>query len=40
MRISTFLFSIAALVALAGVFLMYTRPAFMVMLAEQLWACF
>lgn len=33
---------IAALAAalLAGVFLMYTRPDFMVQMANQVWACF
>jgi hypothetical protein len=30
----------AALVALGGVFLLYTRPAFMVGMIDQLWACF
>jgi hypothetical protein len=25
---------------LAGVFLLYTRPAFMVTMIDQLWACF
>ncbi|MGA0569207.1 hypothetical protein ACO2Q9_00655 [Variovorax sp. VNK109] len=30
----------AALAALVGVFLLYTRPAFMVTLADQIWACF
>jgi hypothetical protein len=29
-----------ALVALAGVFALYTRPEFLVSLADQLWACF
>jgi hypothetical protein len=27
-------------VALAGVFVMYTRPDFMVQMANQVWACF
>lgn len=27
-------------VALLGVFLLYARPEFLVMLAEQLWSCF
>jgi hypothetical protein len=31
---------ILALAALAGVFLMYTRPDFMVDMANQLWSCF
>ncbi|MDB5850145.1 MAG: hypothetical protein JWP29_3897 [Rhodoferax sp.] len=30
----------AALTALAAVFAMYTQPAFLVTLADQLWACF
>ena len=30
----------AASVALAGVFALYTRPAFLVTLVDQLWACF
>jgi hypothetical protein len=30
----------AALAALAAVFAMYTRPGFLVTLADQLWACF
>ena len=30
----------AALAALVGVFALYTRPAFLVSLADQLWACF
>ena len=29
----------AALIVLAGVFTLYTRPAFMVTLIDQLWAC-
>jgi hypothetical protein len=29
-----------ALAALAGVFLLYTRPDFMVQMANQVWACF
>ncbi|WP_170209358.1 hypothetical protein [Variovorax guangxiensis] len=28
------------LAVLGGVFLMYTRPAFMVTMIDQLWACF
>lgn len=31
---------ILALAALVGVFLMYTRPDFMVDMANQLWSCF
>ncbi|MDM0086063.1 MULTISPECIES: hypothetical protein [unclassified Variovorax] len=30
----------AATAALGGVFLMYTQPAFMVTMIDQLWACF
>jgi len=30
----------AAVAALGGVFLMYTQPAFMVTMIDQLWACF
>ena len=30
----------AALAALLGVFALYTRPEFLVTLADQLWACF
>ena len=29
-----------AAVVLTGVFLMYTRPDFMVQMANQVWACF
>ena len=29
-----------AMVALLGVFSLYVRPDFMVMLANQVWACF
>jgi hypothetical protein len=29
-----------ALVVLAGVFLMYTQPDFIVQMANQVWACF
>ncbi len=32
--------ALAALAALAGVFALYTRPEFLVSLADQLWACF
>lgn len=31
---------IAAIAAPLGVFALYTRPDFLVMLADQLWACF
>jgi len=34
------LWSALTLVALAAVFLMYTRPDFMVDVANQLWSCF
>jgi hypothetical protein len=34
------LWSAVAVVALAAVFLMYTRPDFMVDMANQLWSCF
>ncbi|MDB5894679.1 MAG: hypothetical protein JWQ88_2210 [Rhodoferax sp.] len=30
----------AAALALGGVFTLYTRPEFLVSLADQLWACF
>jgi hypothetical protein len=30
----------AALAVLLGVFMLYTRPSFMVTLANQIWACF
>jgi type II secretory pathway component PulM len=30
----------AALLVLLGVFLLYTRPDFLLTLADQLWACF
>jgi hypothetical protein len=30
----------AATLALLGVFVLYTRPGFLVTLADQLWACF
>ena len=29
-----------ALAALAGVFVLYTRPAFLMQLSNQIWACF
>ena len=34
------LWGAVAVVALAAVFLMYTRPDFMVDMANQLWSCF
>jgi hypothetical protein len=30
----------AALAVLGGVFMLYTRPAFMVALIDQFWSCF
>ncbi|WP_179106802.1 hypothetical protein [Variovorax sp. KK3] len=30
----------AATLALLGVFALYTRPAFLVTLVDQIWACF
>ena len=30
----------AGLAVLAGVFMLYTQPAFMVTLIDQLWSCF
>ena len=30
----------ATLAVLGGVFMMYTRPSFMVTMIDQLWACF
>jgi hypothetical protein len=31
---------VAGLAVLAGVFMLYTRPAFMVTMIDQLWSCF
>jgi len=31
---------VAAAAVLGGVFLLYTRPAFMVTMIDQLWSCF
>ncbi|MDM0113379.1 hypothetical protein QTI66_14570 [Variovorax sp. J22R133] len=31
---------VAAAAALAGVFVLYTRPGFLVTLVDQIWACF
>ncbi len=31
---------LATLLVLLGVFLLYTRPDFLLTLADQLWACF
>ncbi len=33
-------FSCAALALLLAVFMLYTRPEFMLTLAQQVWACF
>ena len=33
------LFGLAALIALATVFALYTRPDFMVQMANQVWSC-
>ena len=32
--------SVLALAVLGGVFMLYTRPTFMVSMIDQLWACF
>lgn len=32
--------TVLALAALAGVFVLYTRPEFLVQLSNQVWACF
>ena len=34
------LWYLLALAALAGVFVLYTRPDFLVQLSNQIWACF
>jgi hypothetical protein len=39
LRKSHLLLAVASIV-LAGVFLMYTQPDFMVQMANQVWACF
>ncbi|MBH2043480.1 MAG: hypothetical protein I8H87_08110 [Comamonadaceae bacterium] len=39
-RLARLLGWVAALLILLAVFAMYTAPGFMVMLADQLWACF
>ncbi|MFD0666428.1 hypothetical protein ACT80S_01815 [Ramlibacter sp. MAHUQ-53] len=39
-RARTLLAYAAALAALGAVFALYTRPALLVTLADQLWACF
>jgi hypothetical protein len=39
-RVRTVLAWAAAAVVLAAVFALYTRPGVVVMLADQLWACF
>jgi hypothetical protein len=32
--------AVLALAALAGVFVLYTRPDFLLQLSNQIWACF
>jgi len=32
--------TVGAIAVLAGVFALYTRPGFLAMLIDQLWACF
>lgn len=32
--------AVAGLAVLAGVFMLYTQPAFMVTLIDQVWSCF
>ena len=32
--------SVLAVAALAGVFMLYTRPDFLLQLSNQIWACF
>lgn len=39
-RMRTLLAYAAAVAVLAGVFALYTRPAVLVTLADQVWACF
>lgn len=34
------LYTVLALAALAGAFVLYTRPDFVVQLSNQIWACF
>jgi hypothetical protein len=34
------LLMLLALAALAGVFMLYTRPDFLLQLSNQIWACF
>jgi hypothetical protein len=31
---------VAAVLACVGVFMLYTRPEFLITLADQIWACF
>lgn len=40
MKLGRALLPLAALALLAAVFLLYTRPDFLVQLSNQLWACF
>ncbi|MGI4776693.1 MAG: hypothetical protein ACRYGA_01020 [Janthinobacterium lividum] len=39
-RLSSTVAGMAAVGVLGAVFLMYTRPTFMVAMIDQLWACF
>jgi hypothetical protein len=39
-RLHRFLVVAATLAVLLGVFALYTRPAFLMNLADQLWTCF
>jgi hypothetical protein len=39
-RRKNLLLVVVATVVLAGVFLLYTQPDFMVQMANQVWACF
>ena len=39
-RILAWALRVAAVVATLAVFALYTRPEFMVMLADQMWSCF
>jgi len=40
LKISVWAAALAALAALLGVFALYTRPDFLLTLANQVWACF
>lgn len=39
-RIASTAVGLVAVAVLGAVFLLYTRPAFMVTMIDQLWACF